>query len=85
MGNKQQSCSAFSQLLQIMITLLLKEHISDSQSFINDQQIRFNHYLHRKSKADHHAAGISLYRLINKFANICKIDDRLIFRLYLLL
>ena len=60
------------ELLKLMEAFRLKEHISDGESFIDDQYFRIDIDRDCKSQPHKHTAGIGLYRLVDKIPDIGK-------------
>lgn len=79
MRNQQNCDIVLSETFNPFIAFLLESNIANCQRLINNKNFWINSNLYRECKADHHAAGIGLDRLIDKFADVGKIYDLLKF------
>ena len=77
MADKQNGLAQLLELFKFMITLCLEEHVSHRQSLIYNKDLRVNVDGHGKSQPHKHTAGIGLHRLMDKFADISKIQNGL--------
>ena len=75
MGNHEDRCSPLLDLLHLPVTFCLKEYVSDGQGLVDDQDLRLHVNVKRKCQTDEHTAGVGLYRLIDKIADIRKIQN----------
>ena len=78
----EQYSVVFHEFTEIAHAFLLKSRISDRQGFVDNENIRGGHDLHCERQAHPHAAGISFYRLVDKVADVGKVDDFVILRQY---
>src|ERR1700726_26701 len=68
MADKQHRAALLSRkLIHLSETFPLKFCITDRQHLIHDENLGFEMRRHRKSKANVHTRGISLYRGVQEF------------------
>ena len=84
MGNHEDRCSPLLDLLHLPVTFCLEEYVSDGQGLVDDQDLRLHINVERKRQTDEHTAGVCLHRLIDKIADIRKIQDILQLLIHLL-
>ena len=75
MADKQDRLAFRLEFLELFIAFGLEKNIPDRKSLINDQNFRINIDGNRKSKTDKHTGRIGFYRLIDKIADIRKIQN----------
>src|SRR5436309_2337231 len=75
MGDKEDRSPALYNFPDATETLLLEEHISRRQRFINKENVRINADRCAKSEPGLHATRIGLKRLVNDVPQLGKVDD----------
>ena len=75
MGYHEDRSSSLFDLLHFPVTFCLEKYVSDGQGLIYDQDLRLHVNVECKRQADEHTAGVGLYRLIDKIADIRKIQN----------
>ena len=75
MADKQNGLAQLLELFKFMITFCLEEYVSNLKCLSHEQDLWINIDSHCKCKTYKHTAGIGLHRLMDKFADISKIQD----------
>ncbi|MNN66846.1 hypothetical protein D3C81_1824430 [compost metagenome] len=73
--NQKDAGAVLLELAQALKAFDLEACITDGQGLVDDQDIRIDLGLNGKGQAYHHAAGVGLYRLVDKVTYIGKGDD----------
>src|SRR5262245_54233476 len=81
MTDEQDSASGSSDIVHLAQTLPLESHISHSQHFIDQQNLRFQVSRYRKGQAYIHPTGVMLDWCIQKFIDLGKSHDLIQFTL----
>src|SRR5438270_12509824 len=75
MRYEQHRRAALLQFLHAAEAAMLKDCVAHGQCFVNQKNFRLDTRGDRKSQSHEHAAGISLYWLIKKLADLCEPFD----------
>src|SRR5437764_14283691 len=75
MGDKEDRRSAIYNFPAATETLLLEEHISRRQRFVDKENIRINADRRAESEPGLHATRVSLKRLVNDMTQLSKVDN----------
>ena len=75
MADEKYRLALLLELLELVIALCLEEHVADTESLIDDQNLRVDVDGHRERESYEHSARVGLDRLVDKVADVSEGND----------